>query len=141
MNKAGVDLVKKWEGFRDEAYLCPAGVWTIGYGFTKGVKPGDKITEAEAAFRLKRELDEFKSKVLDVLYVPANENQLAAMTSLAYNIGPGAFKNSSVQRFHNQGDFDSAANSFLLWNKAAGKVLAGLVKRREEEAALYRTPV
>ncbi|KPF66129.1 hypothetical protein IP84_17095 [beta proteobacterium AAP99] len=137
INAAGIALIKHFEGFRDTAYKCPADVWTIGYGFTKGVKPGDRMTEAEATTRLELEVGEFAQSVWDACTVKPTDNQLAAMTALAFNIGKTAFQRSSVLRRHNERRFDAAAEAFAMWNKAGGKVLPGLVRRRAAEAQLY----
>ncbi len=137
INAAGIALIKHFEGFRDTAYKCPADVWTIGYGFTKGVKPGDTMTEAEATTRLEREVGEFAEGVLKACTRKPTDNQLAATIALAFNIGLGAFQRSSVLRHHNAGNFNQARDAFALWNKAGGKVLAGLVRRRAAEAQLY----
>ncbi len=143
MNQAGIDLIKSFEGFRSEAYPDPATggkPWTIGYGFTKGVKPGDTITEAEAELRLKEEVATFEAGVRDVCFKPATENQIAAMTSLAYNIGLANFRSSTVLRRHNFGETFAAAQACLLWDKANGAVMRGLQRRREAERALYLKP-
>jgi lysozyme len=140
INKAGLDLVKTFEGYSDEAYLCPAGVPTIGYGFTTNVKMGDCITREEADARLLEELREFADDVMGALKAQPTANQFAAMTSLAYNIGPTAFCKSTVLRMHNLGEFEEAARAFSMWNKAGGKILNGLVRRRAAEAALYLKP-
>ena len=140
INKAGLDLVKTFEGYSEDAYLCPAGVPTIGFGFTMDVKMGDQTTREEADERLLALLDAFAEDVMDVLKVQPTANQLAAMTSLAYNIGPTAFRKSTVLRMHNLGEFEEAARAFSMWNKAGGKILNGLVRRRAAEAALYLKP-
>lgn len=137
MNKAGLALVKDFEGFRARAYLDAVGVPTIGYGFTKGVQMGDLITQEQADQRLLDELNDFEGEVAYLLKEPATDNQSAAMTSLAYNVGVGAFRGSTVLREHNAGNFRAAADAFRLWNKAGGRILSGLVARREAERALY----
>jgi lysozyme len=141
INAKGLALIRDFEGFSAVAYLCPAGVWTIGYGFTQGVKEGDTITREAADARLAYEVDAFATGVANLISRPANENELAAMTSLAFNIGLAAFGRSTVLRAHNRGDTDAAARAFGLWNKAGGKVLRGLTRRRSAEAALYLEPV
>lgn len=141
INKKGLDLIREFEGFSAVAYLCPAGVWTIGYGFTSGIREGDTITREQADARLDAEIAHFANGVEAVLTRPANENQLAAMTSLAFNIGLAAFARSTVLRAHNRGDEESAARAFALWNKAGGRVMRGLTRRRAAEAALYLEPV
>lgn len=136
MNQAGIDLLKNYEGFRSNAYLDIVGVPTIGYGFTQGVKLGDHMTEAEGEFRLKEELAKFGAG----LGVDGTQNQVAAMTCLAYNIGLGNFAKSSVKRLHLAKDFPAAADAFRMWDRAGGKVVYGLVRRRESERELYLLP-
>lgn len=116
--------------------------WTQGSGFTKGIGPqSPMMSEVESEARLDAEIAHFAAGVERVLTRPANENQLAAMVSLAFNIGLGAFARSTVLKAHNRGDFDAAARAFALWNKAGGRVMRGLTRRRAAEAALYLEPV
>lgn len=137
----GVALVKDYEGLRLGAYKCPAGIWTIGYGHTAGVKPGDRVSPEAADAILARDLQAVRERVLPLCRVMPNANQLAAMVSLAFNIGEGAFAKSTVLKAHNRGDFPAAGRAFGLWIKATvdgRKVeLPGLVSRRMREAALY----
>ncbi len=137
---AGIKLVADFEGFRSQAYLCPAGVWTIGHGFTKGVKRGDTITLADSLKRLEQEYIGFESAVLRLVKVPLTDNQLAALTSFAFNVGTGALGSSTLLRLLNAGQYEDAAKQFARWNKAGGKALSGLVRRRAAEAALFRRP-
>lgn len=142
INKAGIDLLKEFEGFRDTAYQDGVGVWTIGYGFTKDVKPGDKITRKAADKRLIEELSsEYINPIIAACTKLPNENQLAAMGVLAWNIGIAGFLKSTVLKAHNRGDEQAAARAFGLWNKAGGKVVAGLTRRRAAESALYLKPI
>lgn len=147
VNQATVDLVKEFEGFRANAYRCPAGVWTIGYGTTAaagvGIEPrlGMTISKSDAEAYLEATLDKFADKIAPLITAPINENEFGAFVSLAYNIGPGAFKKSSALRLFNAGDKADAAKAILLWNKAGGKVLKGLTRRREAERKLFLTPV
>lgn len=147
INQATVDLVKKWEGFRAEAYRDAVGVWTIGYGTTAmaglGItpRPGLTITEAEAETYLRMGLEKFAKAILPYIIAPVNDNEFGAMLSLAYNIGPTAFKRSTLLRKFNEGDKEGAAREFLRWNLAGGKVLNGLTNRRNDEVALFKTPV
>ena len=136
MNKAGVTLLKGFENFKAVAYLDIVGVPTIGWGFTKGVKMGDTMTLEEANARLILEVAEFENG----LKVEGTPNQLAAMTCLAYNIGLGNFGHSTVRRMHTLGNFQAAADAFRMWDMAGGRVVTGLVRRREAERALYLTP-
>lgn len=141
INKVGIDLIKRWEGFRSDAYLCPAGIWTIGYGFTKGVKKGDKMTLEEAEIRLLEELKPREICVKKYVKVPINENEFAALVSFAYNLGCGALQNSTLLKKLNTKDRKGAAKEFIRWSKAKGFVLEGLVKRRLEETHLFLTPI
>lgn len=135
----GLALVKRWEGLRTKAYLCPAKVWTIGYGSTgKHVKPGMVITEAQAEKLLRDDLSRFERKVSALAKAPT-QLQFDAMVALAFNIGEDGFAKSSVLRAHNSQDYVRAEQAFALWNKAGGRVLKGLVNRRADEAALYRS--
>ena|SRR6266851_5728607 len=139
-NEAALELIKRNEGCSLRAYFDPVGVLTIGYGHTgKYVTPGQVITQEEAEDLLRLDLRHFEYGVDDALG-DATDNQFGAMVSLAYNIGLGAFRRSTVLRDHNAGKFAEAAEAFLMWNKADGKVLPGLVRRRYEERALYLTP-
>jgi lysozyme len=147
INQATIGLIKEFEGFEAKAYKCPAGVWTIGYGTTAaagvGIVPeaGMVINKTEAEGYLHAALDKFSSQIVPAIKAPINENEFGAFVSLAYNIGAGAFKKSSALRHFNAGDKDKAADALMLWNKAGGKVLAGLVRRRTAERALFLTQV
>lgn len=139
INAAGLKIVKDSEGLVLKAYLCPAKVWTIGYGSTGAhVKPGMVITEARAEELLREDLTRFEKAVAEAA-PDATDNQFAAMVSLAFNIGIAAFLKSTVLRKHKAGDHHGAAEAFKLWNKGGGKVLPGLVTRRAKEAQLYRS--
>lgn len=136
-SQEGIDLIKRFEGLQLKAYKCPAGIWTIGYGHTgPEVKEGKVITLAEAETLLRMDLGVFEDAVTRYAG-PAYQHQFDAMVSLCYNIGPGNFKNSSVVRLHKAGQYNGASAAFLLWNKAGGKILAGLVNRRKAERNLY----
>ena len=152
INQATVDLVKRWEGFKAKAYVCPAGVLTVGYGTTnRAGLPGVQITrdtvvtEAQAEQWLRMGLEKFADQIRPSITAPINENEFGAFLSLAYNIGPNGFKGSSALRHFNAGDKAKAAAAIKLWNKATvnGKrqVLRGLVNRREDEVRLFQTPV
>jgi lysozyme len=147
INQATVELVKEFEGFRAKAYKCPAGIWTIGYGTTAaagvGITPkeGMTITRSDAEGYLHGALEKFAAQIESDITAPINENEFGAFVSLAYNIGPGAFRKSSALRHFNAGDKAKAAAAILLWDKAGGKVLRGLTRRREAERKLFLTPV
>jgi len=143
ITKEALDLIKKWEGFRATAYKDAVGIWTIGYGTTAnagvGIDPkaGMTITESQAESFLRAAVTKFADNIRAKMVMRPNDNEFGAMVSLAYNIGPGAFGRSSVLRLFNEGKKKEAADAFLLWNKAGGKVLRGLTNRRIEERALF----
>ena len=140
-SKRGVSLIKEFEGFYPNAYRDPVGIWTIGYGFIEGVQEGDTISRAQAEARLKRELKKYEVGVLAACKVPPNQHEFDALVSFAFNVGVAGMGKSSVVKAHNRGDKLAAARAFSLWNKAGGKVWAGLTRRRAAEAALYLEPV
>lgn len=146
LNKASLDLIKRWEGCKLKAYKCSAGVWTVGYGLTTSagfieVGPDTTITQAEADWYLEKTIEKFLAEIRPVITAPINENELGAFTSLAYNIGPTAFRKSSALRHFNAGNKDRVPTSIRMWRKAGGKVVKGLVNRREAEVDLFLTPV
>lgn len=137
----GIKLITDFEGFRANAYLDVAGVWTLGYGFTKGVQKGDKITRSQADARLREELSEYERGVLRACRVQPNQNQFDALVCFAFNVGVAGMSRSSVIKAHNREDYQAAARAFGLWNKAGGKVWHGLTRRRAAESALYLEPM
>lgn len=142
---AGLALIKEFEGCRLTAYRDAVGVWTIGYGHTAAAgspapKAGMTLTQEQADDLLVADLAIYEKAVSSGLTQAPNQNQFDAMVSLCFNIGPGNFGKSSVRRFFNAGETAKAANAFLMWNKAAGKVLKGLTRRRAAEMALFNKP-
>ena len=137
----GIALITEFEGFREKAYQDVVGIWTIGYGFTIGVQPGDTITKAQAKARLARELDGYEAAVTRACTNEPNQNEFDALVCFAFNVGVSGMAKSSVIKAHNRGDHQAAARAFSLWNKAGGKVWPGLTRRRAAEAALYLTPM
>lgn len=141
--QAAVDLVKEFEGCRLSAYLDPVGIPTIGYGLTTGALPGVvvqmgmTITQREADEYLERTLARFADQIWPAFSRYPQPHQFGAMVSLAYNIGTGAFKKSTALKRFNAGDTAGTTEAMLWWNKAGGKVLRGLVRRREAEVALF----
>jgi len=134
-----IDLVKSFEGFKSEAYKCPAGVWTIGYGTTENVQPGDTVTEQQAEAMLLEDLMEASKAVDDLVDVQITQAQYDALTSFIYNVGREAFRNSTLLKLLNAGNYDGAAKQLPRWNKAGGQVLAGLSRRRAAEAGLFES--
>lgn len=141
LSQAGVDLIKQFEGLELKAYPDPgtgAEPWTIGIGHTGGVRPGDVITEARAEQLLRQDVGRFEVAVRK--YCPVTtQPQFDALVSFAFNVGEDNLKDSTLRRMHNEGNYSGAAGQFARWNKAAGKVMTGLTRRRAAEASLYRS--
>jgi len=146
LNQTGYDLIKGFEGLVLKPYKCSAGVPTIGYGNTyyeNGVKvqmSDAPITKTRAEELLKVNADRFALKVNNLLKKPVTQNQFNALVSFAYNVGSGALASSTLLKLVNVNPNDAMiAKEFLKWNKASGKVIDGLTKRRIKESALYFT--
>jgi GH24 family phage-related lysozyme (muramidase) len=145
INGAGLEIIKTFEGLRTAAYPDPGTggePWTIGYGHTSAagppsVYPGLKITVQEAEEILKRDLAVFEQAVASAVKTDLTENQFSALVSFTFNVGAGAFRDSTLLRKLNAGDSAGAANEFLRWVYAGGKVMAGLQRRRKAERALF----
>ena len=143
INKATVNLVKKAEGLRLTAYLCPAGKYTVGYGSTfyqdgTRVKKGDTILPSEADPLLQHTLEIFGGQVAANIRVQLNANQFGALVSLAFNIGITRFITSTILKKVNRDPSDKSIDfEFRRWNKCNGRILPGLVNRRRAEADLY----
>ena len=137
ISKAGLDLIKQFEGLYLKAYRCPAGVPTIGYGHTAGVAMGQTITQQQADDYLRRDVRQFERAVARLVTVPLTQGQFDALVSFAFNLGEGALAQSTLLRLLNAGDYAGAAAQFDRWNKAGGRVLPGLVRRRAAERALF----
>lgn len=141
ISQAGVELIKQFEGLRLEAYPDPATggePWTIGVGHTGGVRPGDVITEARADDLLRQDVTRFEQAVAKLCPI-TTQPQFDALVSFAFNVGEGNLKDSTLRRLHNEGNYSAAAGQFERWNKANGKVMTGLTRRRAAEASLYRS--
>lgn len=133
---AGLFSITSHEGFRDKAYRDPVGIPTIGYGETKDVKMGDTITQREALERLKVSANEHGKGMARCIRVPLSQNEYDAFLSFTYNVGVGAFCKSTLVKKLNREDYAGACKELLRWDKAGGKVLPGLTKRRQDEYKL-----
>ena len=140
-SKAAVDLIKQFEGLRLEAYLCPAHVWTIGWGHTAGVQAGTRITEERAEELLRQDMEQVEAGLATVIRVPLTQGQHDALVSLCFNLRGGAQGLPSIAprlvAKLRAGDTAGAADELLDIDRANGKVLPGLVRRREAERALF----
>ena len=121
------------EGFMPKAYQDVVGVWTIGYGETKGVKKGDVTTKERAMVQLNASVDAHARGMIKCIKVPISQNEFDAYTSFTYNVGVGAFCNSNVARDLNAGRYEQACKDLLQWDHAGGKKYPGLTRRRQEE--------
>jgi lysozyme len=137
-SEKGLDLIRKYEGLRLAAYVCPGGKLTIGYGHTgPDVTPGKKINAEQANALLVKDVQRFESAVESLVTVPMTQGMFDALISFSFNLGAGSLKSSTLLKKLNADDLDGAADEFLKWNKAKGKVLAGLTARRESERELF----
>jgi lysozyme len=133
----GIALIRYFEGCRLDAYLCPAGVWTIGYGHTKGVKEGETIDQEAAEAFLIEDLEEFEGYVTEMVEVPLSQSQFDALVSWTFNLGPGNLERSTLLAKLNDGLYDEVPEQIKRWTRAGGRVLDGLAKRRNAEALLW----
>ena len=133
-------LIKKYEGFHAEPYICPAGVLTIGWGRTHDIEHGDKTTEVAEDFWLIDYLIDEDKQINKLVKVPLSKNQRAALLSFVYNLGIKQFADSTLLKMLNEGKYFEAACQFERWKHSNGKVLRGLVRRRADEANLFCSP-
>jgi len=140
ISRKGLDLIKRHEGLRLKAYLCPAGVWTIGYGSTgPHVIKGKVITESEAEALLVKDVRRFEDGVNRLVKVSLTQGQFDALVSFAFNCGVGALQKSTLLKKLNAGRYDAVPAELMKWTKGGGRELPGLVKRRRDEAGLWRS--
>jgi lysozyme len=142
-SQAGIDLIKEFEGLRLAAYLCPAGVLTIGYGHTSMAGPppvakGMRITKKQAEDMLRADLVKYENAVLDAVSVPLRQHQFDVLVSFAYNCGPAALRRSTLLKRVNAKRFDDVPVELMKWTRAQGRELPGLVRRRRAEAGMWR---
>jgi len=137
-SQTGKDLIKKYEGLRLKAYVCPGGRWTIGYGQTgPDVYEGLEIDEQTANNLLWKALPGYEDAINELVKVPLNQNQFDSLVSFTYNIGIEAFKKSTLLKMINSGDMVGASYQFLIWIYSGHKILRGLVERRKAEKDLF----
>ena len=137
-SQEGIDLIKQFEGLRTDAYLCPAGVWTIGYGHTSGVRKGAHITEQYATLLLWSDLAPVERSI-NQLDVVLTQHQYDALASFVFNVGVRAFLNSTLCKCLLNGEYERVPAELRRWNKVKGETCAGLVRRREAEIKLWET--
>ena len=135
----GLALIKRFEGCRLEAYKCSANVLTIGYGHTGGVKETDTITQEEADELLEKDVLKFEEYVEDNVIVELDQSQFDALVAWTFNLGPGNLRESTMLKKLNDFDYASVPSEMKRWNKAGGKTLDGLIRRRNAEALLFQS--
>ncbi|HFO1371968.1 lysozyme [Pseudomonas aeruginosa] len=140
-SKRGIDLIKSFEGLRLSAYQDSVGVWTIGYGTTRGVTRYMTITVEQAERMLSNDIQRFEPEMDKLVKVPLNQNQWDALMSFVYNLGAANLASSTLLKLLNKGDYQGAADQFSRWVNAGGKRLGGLVKRRAAERVLFLEPL
>ena len=139
ISQEGLSLIKKFEGCRLEAYYCSGGVLTIGYGHTGGVKESDTITQEEAEKLLRADVFKFEEYVEDNVMVELDQGQFDALVAWTFNLGPGNLRESTMLKKLNESDYASVPSEMKRWNKAGGKTLDGLIRRRNAEALLFQS--
>ena len=139
ISKEGISLIKKFEGCELKAYRCAAGVPTIGYGSTHGVTMDMEISQERADMLLLEDIEKFEQAVNDLVEAPLKQNEFDALVSWTFNLGPTNLKNSTLLKVLNSShpDWNDIPAQIKRWNKAGGKVLQGLIRRREAEALLF----
>ncbi|CDL81817.1 lysozyme [Xenorhabdus szentirmaii] len=140
ISENGINEIKTYEGLKLKAYPDPAtgaAPWTIGYGHTKGVKPGQVITAQQAEIFLHQDLNPIYGAIQRLIKVPLTQGQFDALCSFIFNVGISNFMNSTLLRKLNSGDYQRAAEEFLKWDRADGRELPGLRVRRESEQKMF----
>ena len=143
INEHGIEIVKNFEGISLKPYLCPANVWTVGYGATVGSDGGpidpdmEPISETEAEALLLRDLESSEGWVSRLIKTALTENQYSALTSFTFNVGAGALQRSTLRMKLNRSEYENAADEFPKWKFANKRILAGRVRRRAAERALF----
>jgi GH24 family phage-related lysozyme (muramidase) len=142
LSQNGADLIAGFEGFVPHPYRDSIGKWTIGFGSTKGVGPNTpNVTREQALARMMLEVDATYGKAVSDLGLPLNQNQFDALVSFVYNVGPGGIgPSTTVGKALRDHRWRDAADGLLAWDKAGGRVLPGLARRRAAERALFLTP-
>lgn len=146
INAQGLAIIKHYEGFKSDPYVCPAGYWTIGYGSIRDKHrrrvhaDTDSISTIEGEMLLLLELDEVERYVKALVNVELTENQFSALCSFVFNVGSGRFKASTLRAKLNRGDYEGASEQFKWWRKGGGRILKGLVLRRQAETDLFLAP-
>jgi lysozyme len=140
-NIAGLELIKEYEGLHLTPYLCPAGVWTVGYGHTRSVRAGMRLTPHEAEELLDDDLGIVERAISRLVIVPLNDNQFAALVSFMFNVGIANFERSTLLALLNRGWYEQVPAQLMRWNRVSGEVMGDLSRRRAAEGRLWNSPV
>ena len=143
INKAGLEIIKSFEGWSSDPYLCPANRWTIAYGSTWDINghpvtaDHPSITKEQGEALLRQEVHHIEGAIRRLIKYVLNENQFSSLVSFCYNVGSGNLQKSSLRMKLNRGDVEGASAEFPKWRRSAGKILSGLVRRRQAERNLF----
>lgn len=138
ISSEGIELIKKFEGCETTAYQDSVGVWTIGFGHTKGVQEGQSCSMQDAETMLSEEMDEYEGYINSMVDVDLNQNEFDSLVAWVYNLGPTNLRESTLLKILNAGDKDGIPEQINRWNRAGGKILQGLVRRREAESLMFQ---
>mgnify|MGYP003638022248 CR=1 FL=1 len=138
ISSEGIELIKKFEGCETTAYQDSVGVWTIGFGHTKGVQEGQSCSMQDAETMLSEEMDEYEGYINSMVDVDLNQNEFDSLVAWVYNLGPTNLRESTLLKILNAGDKDGIPEQINRWNRAGGKILQGLVRRRQAESLMFQ---
>ncbi|MDD3029982.1 MAG: lysozyme [Alphaproteobacteria bacterium] len=136
-NAAGIKLIKDFEGLHLIPYLCPGKIWTIGYGHTRTIHSGMRITPEQADILLDEDLRGFERAVSSIVNVPLSDNQFSALVCFAFNVGAANLESSTLLKLLNRGWYEQVPAQLMRWNRARGEILGGLSRRRAAEGRLW----
>ena len=138
ISENGLELIKKFEGCETTAYQDSVGVWTIGFGHTKGVEEGQTCSIEDAESMLADEMDEYEGYINNMVKVELQQHEFDALVALVYNLGPTNLGESTMLKVLNGGQFDRVPDEMNRWTRAGGKILEGLVRRRQAESLMFQ---
>ena len=138
ISKDGLELIKKFEGCETTAYQDSVGVWTIGFGHTKGVEEGQTCSIEDAESMLADEMDEYEGYINNMVKVDLQQHEFDSLVAWVYNLGPTNLGESTMLKVLNGGQFDLVPDEMNRWTRAGGKILEGLVRRRQAESLMFQ---
>ena len=138
ISEDGLELIKKFEGCETTAYQDSVGVWTIGFGHTKGVEEGQTCSIEDAESMLADEMDEYEGYINNMVKVDLQQHEFDALVAWVYNLGPTNLGESTMLKVLNGGQFDRVPDEMNRWTRAGGEILEGLVRRRQAEALMFQ---